>query len=546
MEANSISQRQPLIISEKQQGYAILFFILLIGAVGLSVYSLYDSGWVAAERIRLQNTADNTTYSLANTLARDMNMIAITNRGQIANQVMIGQLVGLASWTDMVHKTAENIDNVATFVQAVPVIGGIVKTIASVIETASSILSDFIDTTAKIVIRAQNTTNSAISFLQQSYHRATYAQAAAVYNQVLEGNDPDVGTKGVAGVYNVTQFVGLMQGEFQQFDAEANTGAAYGLGHAGQELNRQRVSQFAQLINDSRDGFTGKRGYQTGATIFPVRAGLQSRGSTDLVPDESNRTTTWSWTSLDTFSAGAGVWHCRWSGCGWSDTELPVGWGAAHALHDSVGTTSNYYNYRGNGQNSWSWSTGWNAAPRLDLHERNNFRRVDYTHHQTRRYWNEAFTGGRHSTRQAARLAHNVGSSNNLAGNIAVRPFYDFISNDPRHATRTLTLVFHKSGDAMRMQQNLADDFNQGYVSEHFDIAETGGLPANSLYAVASARVEFARPMEQVQGSTPWAIQWGRADGLHEYGNLYNPFWEARLAATDEALLQLVIQATAQ
>lgn len=80
-----------------------------MATVSQAVYSLYDTSWVASERLRLQNTAENTTYSADNMLARDMQMMAITNRGMIANQVMVGQAVALTSWNNYPGKGSKQL-----------------------------------------------------------------------------------------------------------------------------------------------------------------------------------------------------------------------------------------------------------------------------------------------------------------------------------------------------------------------------------------------------------------------------------------------------
>ncbi|MCL1080166.1 hypothetical protein D5R81_19105 [Parashewanella spongiae] len=78
-----------------QTGYASVLFLAVFAAIALAVFSLYDTGIVASERIRMQNTADNVAYSTTNMVTRDMNIIAITNRAMVANQVAIGQIVAL-------------------------------------------------------------------------------------------------------------------------------------------------------------------------------------------------------------------------------------------------------------------------------------------------------------------------------------------------------------------------------------------------------------------------------------------------------------------
>lgn len=46
-------------------------------------------------------------------ITRDMNVIAITNRARVANQIAIGQVVALASWTNMIHEFTGNLETIA-------------------------------------------------------------------------------------------------------------------------------------------------------------------------------------------------------------------------------------------------------------------------------------------------------------------------------------------------------------------------------------------------------------------------------------------------
>jgi hypothetical protein len=46
--------------------------------------------------MELQNAADGVAYSVAIPEARDLNFMAYTNRAMVANEVAIGQAVGLA------------------------------------------------------------------------------------------------------------------------------------------------------------------------------------------------------------------------------------------------------------------------------------------------------------------------------------------------------------------------------------------------------------------------------------------------------------------
>src|SRR5699024_3857571 len=104
-----------------------------------------------------------------------------------------------------------------------------------------------------------------------------------------------------------------------------------------------RIAQFGKLVNDSRDKFTEDRSTSLGKyTVFPVRGGFDVRAGTDFVPSVVGGETHWEWTSLDAMSFNLGTWGCRRLRCRWRDTEIPVGWGAAHALHKGSGSNYNY------------------------------------------------------------------------------------------------------------------------------------------------------------------------------------------------------------
>lgn len=520
-------------VTRKQQGYAAIFFIFFIAAVALGVYSMYDSGWTASERIRLQNTADNTTYSTVSMLSRDMNMMAITNRGMIANQVMIGQMVGLSSWSNYLAQLTGNVKTFATLANLIPYVGQVIYRLSVVVDQVVSSASQVINQTAKVVIATQNKVNGIISELQRGYHIATYAMIPDVYLKVLKDNDPDAEIGTIGGMYNVHEYLNLLTTEFERNETHRPRGTHVThvpvRGPSGKQARENaRIAQFGKLVNDSRDKFTADRSSKYGKYVAPVipplRGSMDGRGGTDFVPTVVRGETQWEWTSLDAMSLNFGTYVLDLSGGEWKDIELPLGWGAAHARP-----------YRT--RPSYQYSR--NSGSTLTTHTNSHYD----VKANTSRYWRDAFADGDHSTRKAARLAGTKDRNNNLGNIVGIRPFYDFRSDDARNSLDTLTLVFSKSADNFRMRRNMADDLNGGYVGDVLNVDEKGSVPANTLYALASANVSFERPKDlPLAGSaTPWAIDWGRRDDLHEYGNLYNPFWEPKLAETDAKLLRIII-----
>ncbi len=82
----------------KQRGQALIFVTVTALAMILALLVMFNMGQVTTEKMRLQNTADAAAYSSALAQARDYNFSAYLNRGMIANDAAVAQLVGLASW----------------------------------------------------------------------------------------------------------------------------------------------------------------------------------------------------------------------------------------------------------------------------------------------------------------------------------------------------------------------------------------------------------------------------------------------------------------
>jgi len=73
----------------------LLFIVVLL----IGVFVLYNVGQLTSSKMKLQNAADATAYSAAVMVARDYNFASYLNRGMVANQVAIAQIVGLSSWS---------------------------------------------------------------------------------------------------------------------------------------------------------------------------------------------------------------------------------------------------------------------------------------------------------------------------------------------------------------------------------------------------------------------------------------------------------------
>lgn len=82
----------------RERGQAMIYgLFLIIGAV-VALFFLFNTGQLSAEKSKLVNTGDAVAYSAGVMNARTLNYQAYTNRAMLANTVAIAQLVSLSSW----------------------------------------------------------------------------------------------------------------------------------------------------------------------------------------------------------------------------------------------------------------------------------------------------------------------------------------------------------------------------------------------------------------------------------------------------------------
>ena len=87
-----------LLCSSSQRGQASIYVILFLLILVLAGLSLFNVGKLTINKMQMQNAADAVAFSMSTIEARDLNFAAYMNRAIVANEVAIGQMVGLASW----------------------------------------------------------------------------------------------------------------------------------------------------------------------------------------------------------------------------------------------------------------------------------------------------------------------------------------------------------------------------------------------------------------------------------------------------------------
>lgn len=485
-----------------QRGQVMPLTAVFIVAVILALWVLYDTGELMSDRIRLQNTADNVAYSSATLIARDLNFIAYTNRAMAANQIGIAQMVGLSSWAASIEQFAVNMNEIGQFI---PYVGAF----TAAAESTASAASLGLDSLARQVIPLNEQCIEGLSSAQRIFHAGFMLQLPAFGRDIALGNDPDARALLAVGSASLDAAGSI----FEQWNAQI--GGQYALrrvtdASAEAQLHQRRYEAFDQVVRDSRDRFSTRRSYDWPPPFSGhqglVRWKTRKYGGTEFFRsiDPDTDTHRWDWAAMETASLYAEV-HVPikgWETAPGVPRELPLAWGAAHALD------------RG-------------RAP-TDFHDYGNS-----SARRARTLWGN----GTWRNRQAARLlrsspaySRSIGGKDHVHHRLAyidgLRPFHELRADQPALAGPAVVALYVKDQAHIDSQRRIVER-DGGSVSAELDTGAAGGLLAGRIGAAAKAEPYYARPTD--------LADWRRDDGRLEYGNLYNPYWQPRLVDLSDA-----------
>lgn len=263
----------------------LAFTVVLVATFAVAI----SAGQTVNDKMKLLNAADAAALSAAQWQARSLNYQAYLNRAIVANEVAIGQLVSLRSWSAYMGRATQNLSIVSS---VVPPLVMPMRAIASGWATVDR----GIQAGAPALEAALSRWNvDVLSTAQGLAHVQAPIVAADLVQQVVRDNEPRA---------ELTESGRLMQARngnswLNQFTRRYQRG--------GGDLRR-----FADLLMQSRDGFTTRRSRDYLPSGSPLQ--LSRRGGTDLIGE-------YTWRGIDTMSLHVDLLLV--------DAEVPVGWGAA-------------------------------------------------------------------------------------------------------------------------------------------------------------------------------------------------------------------------
>ncbi len=462
---------------KSQSGQAMVLSLILMSLTIMVVLFAFNASQLNIKSNKLQNTADNTAYSVASIAARDFNFKAYTNRAAIANQVAVAQLVGLSSWFNMTNKFAEN---ACDYLCWVPYLGQGLSGFRQVVGGINNVAQPVFEA----LIYAENAILLALSGSQQMMHYAGLISAAQTAKDIVKAND----SKAELDWFQNPLMLGNLRQVWLTFQKRHNRSSS---GSRSRTLSRngRQFQDYTGIILDSRDPFSKKRTYSLGfpwsLRLWPVKWKTYKTGGSELTSNGRNEAETW--TSMDTLSVHYSRFRCGWSGCRWRKTEIPVGWG---------GTRSD--------------------------------NRADISRVGNRSTWGRSRSYNRTASR-------NAGNNQQTKGWYSgVQPFYGLSNSaNAKSHTDNITIVVSKSQADSRTTHSI------DVGGDNTDPAIDEQMLGDRLSAISAAQAYYSRPKDLMTSSS-----WRRPDNRHEYGNLYNPFWQPRLTDTTTNERRVVLALT--
>ena len=262
---------------KKKRGQAAVAVLLFMSVLVVSGLAVYKSGKLTTDKMQLQNAADAAAYSMSMVEARDLNFASYMNRAIVANEVGVGQLVGLASWAFHWRSFADFLMAYDTCCLGPATLGistPIMQSITNIAwripgETFISILSPI----ANIGTTVLHNINKFYGLAEYGYHIVAVIFAIGVLDEMIDQNAPP-GTKIsdfgiVALIAHIATYGALPDLPGDQFSNSYSPTKKM----TREEFEQGGYGRLAALIRDGRDPFTKGRGWELRPPGFPLDFG---------------------------------------------------------------------------------------------------------------------------------------------------------------------------------------------------------------------------------------------------------------------------------
>lgn len=273
----------------RQCGAISVWLLPLLMASLIFLLGVLQLGQQQRQQWNQQVVLDNLAVSAGILLAREMNILAITNRALLANQLVVAQLMGIASWFEMLRTSTTR---TATISAWVPGLNAVTRQIALVVRQTQQPLEQLLRT-GIVMQQAISTALSSAQGLVRVSFALMIPQTLADIAELHQAEPMQLELLHSPGLVPFP----LLWWQFIRPHHSGNDD--------GGLLTR---------MNASRDPFSQQRTYSW-FDFFALK--IIKTGGTEIDVDRQGR---WHWQGIDTLSV-----HVR---AFWSWQEIPWGEGA--------------------------------------------------------------------------------------------------------------------------------------------------------------------------------------------------------------------------
>lgn len=500
------------------RGQALVLFVVLVSILCLGLILVFDTGQSVNKKVQLVNSADAAAYSVAVQQARTLNFAAYMNRGRVANEVAIAQLVSIWSWTNYLHTHTALFIEALSWLKYIPYVGAVFAAMEAaykVVEVVVGGVRTVYRPLANVAIQALDTLNGLLAGAARTFVRWGGIEAAQIAKDVLQKNDP-------TAEIDATGWVVLAQ---QLRNAASDGPNSFLQKHdvPGRKRRTAGMDRYRNVVMESRDHFSADRTQRN--SIFGIIS-FPANGGTDMVDYDR-------WAAVDTLRMKINLpWPL-------SDISIPLGWGGAQAVENTSprpkffpGIRAGGRSGRGNGWRAYyhnrrptyrqyGGATSWIATrmaetqPSVNLYKPFPYRNITQRTYTKR---NDAYFTGYQGLRDyddvRKGFAENPDADNDKAGPI----FSVYVTSDRRNArtSQDINGIGGPAGSDMELKSNV-----------------------NKISAISTAQVYFNRAPYSALLRRMVPRRWnGRpsSDDQLEMGNLFSPYWQARLVETPNSV----------
>jgi hypothetical protein len=282
-----------------------------LAASAAVMYAVFNTGQVIVGKERAVNAADAAALAGATAEARLLNLMAYANRGVIANEVFLAQLLSMESWVQYMGRTAQDIEIALDIISLIPGAAAFAQPAAQAMDKVSMVADKAHSGLQKginVYIPVLEGVKKGLKAAEGAIHLGGAVLAEDAARNLVKANRTDFNGRFDPGVV-VADSAALKAVTFAQNNTDwVNFTKLY-------QGNERGDAKY--ILEQSLDRFTASRPGRGWLNMSVWLAGMEKNGGSKLQGYDR-------WESEDTLE----IWErCKFG----KKCYQPVGWGRANA-----------------------------------------------------------------------------------------------------------------------------------------------------------------------------------------------------------------------